>query len=265
MIRANRNRPFFLYLAHWAPHTPLQATRADYEAVGPIEPHRARVYAAMIRALDRGVGRVLDTLREEGLEENTIVVFTSDNGGAGYVGLPDLNAPYRGWKGTFFEGGIHTPFFVRWPARIAPGSTDRRPAAHIDVLPTLAAATGATLPDGVAIDGIDLLDANAVRRDEALFWQSGYYQVVRQGRWKLQLDAKRERVWLYDLATDPTERTNRADDEPERVADLRALLAAHLRDARPPLYPSYLEGPQSVDKTRADPFVPGDEYVYWPN
>lgn len=265
VIHRNRNRPFFLYLAHWAPHTPLQATREDYEAVGDIEPHRARVYAAMVRALDRGVGRVLDALRTEGLEHNTIVVFSSDNGGAGYVGLPEINAPYRGWKGTFFEGGIQAPFFVRWPARLEAGSSDDRPVAHIDIAPTLVAAAGAPLPEGVAIDGIDLLDPDAEREDGALFWQSGYYQVVRQGDWKLQLDAKRERVWLYDLEADPTERVNVAGARPEKVAALRALLDAHLDGARPPLYPSYLEGPNRVDKTRAEPFEPGDEYVYWPN
>ena len=265
VIHENRHRPFFLYLAHWAPHTPLQATRADYEAVGNIEPHRARVYAAMVRALDRGVGRVLDALREDGLEENTIVVFSSDNGGAGYVGLPDVNAPYRGWKGTFFEGGIHTPFFLRWPARIRAGSIDARPAAHIDIAPTLVAAAGASLPEGVAIDGIDLLDPDAERSEDALFWQSGYYQVVRHGNWKLQLDAKRDRVWLYDLGRDPTEQVNRAVEEPQRVAALRALLDRHLENAREPLYPSYLEGTRAVDKTRAETFEPGDEYVYWPN
>ena len=90
VIKANRNRPFFLYLAHWGIHTPLQATRADYEAVGDIQPHRLRVYAAMTRALDRSVGRVMAALEEEGLADNTIVVFTSDNGGAGYVGLADV-------------------------------------------------------------------------------------------------------------------------------------------------------------------------------
>lgn len=265
VIHENRHRPFFLYLAHWAPHTPLQATREDYDAVGDIRPHRARVYAAMIRALDRSVGRVLDALHDEGLEDDTIVVFSSDNGGAGYVGLPDLNAPYRGWKGTFFEGGIHGPLFLRWPARVAPGSLDPRPAAHIDIAPTMVAAAGARLPDGIVIDGIDLLDPEASRPNDALFWQSGYYQVVRQGDWKLQLDAKRERIWLYDLAADPTEQRNLAAAHPERVAALRSLLDLHLEGARPPIYPSYLEGAQIVDKTRAEPFEAGDEYVYWPN
>ena len=116
VIEANRNRPFFLYLAHWAIHTPLQSTRDDYEAYPHIESHTERTYAGMIRGLDRSVGRVLDALREHGLEENTLVIFTSDNGGAGYLGLPNVNHPFRGWKITFFEGGIHVPYMMRWPA-----------------------------------------------------------------------------------------------------------------------------------------------------
>ena len=111
VIHKNRNRPFFLYLAHWATHTPLQATVEDYEAVGDIEPHRLRVYAAMIRALDRSVGRITEALDKEGLAENTIIMFSSDNGGPGYVGLPDINAPFRGWKLTNFEGGLRVPIF----------------------------------------------------------------------------------------------------------------------------------------------------------
>ncbi len=103
IIEANQNRPFFLYLAHWGVHTPLQATREDYEAVGNIQPHRLRVYAAMIRALDRSVGRINDALEKAGLADNTIVLFTSDNGGPGYLGLPDINRPFRGWKISQFE------------------------------------------------------------------------------------------------------------------------------------------------------------------
>jgi uncharacterized sulfatase len=111
VIEANRDRPFFLYLAHWAPHTPRPARREDFAALDGIEPRRLRVYGAMVRALDRGVGRVLDALRANGLEDNTLVVFTSDNGAAGYIGLPEVNHPLRGWKITFFEGGIRVPFF----------------------------------------------------------------------------------------------------------------------------------------------------------
>ena len=122
VIEANRHRPFFLYLAYNAPHTPLQAEQADYAALAHIDDHTERTYAAMLRGLDRGIGQVLDALDDNGIADNTVVIFTSDNGGAGYVGLPDLNKPYRGWKITFFEGGIHTPYFMRWPARIAAGS-----------------------------------------------------------------------------------------------------------------------------------------------
>ena len=156
-IRANRNRPFFMYLSYNAVHTPLQALKSDYDALSHIEDHTLRTYAAMIVALDRGVGRVLDELKAHGLDENTIVIFTSDNGGANYVGLPDINAPYRGWKATFFEGGIHVPFFMQWPARIEPGTQIDRTAAHVDIFATAAAAAGAELPQDRVYDGIDLM------------------------------------------------------------------------------------------------------------
>ena len=156
-ITANRNRPFFIYLAYNAPHTPFQASKADYNALGLIKDRRTRVYGAMIRALDRGVGKVVGALKAQGLDGNTLVVFTNDNGGAWYAGLSDINKPYRGWKGTFFEGGIRVPLFIDWPGRIAPGQRLTIPTEHIDVLPTLAAAAMAPLPAGRQIDGINLL------------------------------------------------------------------------------------------------------------
>ncbi|MEQ8557510.1 MAG: sulfatase [Henriciella sp.] len=269
VIRANRNQPFFLYLAHWGVHTPLQATKDDYEAVGDIEPHRLRVYAAMVRALDRSVGDILDTLDEEGLAENTIVIFSSDNGGPGYIGLPDINDPYRGWKLTLFEGGIRVPLFVRWPAQIPGGREISAPAAHIDLLPTLAAACGASMPPGVDIDGRNLLPLATGETDrlaeDTIFWQSAYNQVVRQGDWKLQVSDRPDKAWLYNLAEDPTEQVNLAEDRPDKLAEMKALLSAHQQGAREPLYPYTLEGPVAVDKTLADRIEPGDEIIYWPN
>jgi uncharacterized sulfatase len=270
VIRANRNRPFFLYLAHWTVHTPLQATREDYQAVGDIEPHRARVYAAMIRSLDRSVGDIMAELEEQGLADNTIIVFSSDNGGAGYIGLPEINAPYRGWKLTLFEGGIRVPMFVRWPARIAPGTRIEAPVAHIDVMPTLAAAASAPMPEGVAIDGVNILgaatDASAIERPgNAIFWQSAYYRVVRRGDWKLQISERPEFAGLYNLAEDPTEQTNLADSEPEIRAELQALLDRHQANARAPLYPHQLEAPISVDRTLAEAVEEDDLILYWPN
>ncbi|HEV2170828.1 MAG TPA: sulfatase-like hydrolase/transferase, partial [Candidatus Binatus sp.] len=135
-IDANRNRPFFMYLAFNAPHVPLQALKSDYDALPQIKDHRLRVYGAMVRALDRNVGHVMDALKAKGLERNTLVIFTSDNGGANYIGLPYINRPYRGWKATFFEGGIHVPFFMRWPAKISAGSKYNLPVAHTDIFAT---------------------------------------------------------------------------------------------------------------------------------
>jgi len=270
VIEANRNRPFFLYLAHWGVHSPLQATRADYEAVGNIAPHRLRVYAAMIRALDRSVGRIMAKLKEQGLAQNTLVVISSDNGAPGYVGLQGLNAPFRGGKGTFFEGGIRVPLFARWPARIAPGSRIPLPVGQVDLMPTLAAVAGAPLPAGVAVDGRNLLPALTgqgpqPRRDAPLFWNSGYYKAVRAGDWKLQINGKQGKAWLYNLAADPHERTNLALREPGKRAELEALLAARHKGRRPPLYASTFDTPVAIDRTLAEPFEEGTEFVYWPN
>lgn len=270
VIKANRKRPFFLNLAHWGVHTPLQATKADYEAVGDIQPHRLRVYAAMLRALDRSVGRITETLEAEGLADNTIIVFSSDNGGAGYIGLPDVNAPYRGWKLTLFEGGIRVPLFVRWPARISPGTVVDAPVAHIDLMPTLAAAGGAAPPADVAIDGVNLLPyvtgpAPAARPHDTIFWQSGGYRVVRHGDWKLQITTRPARNWLFNLAEDPTEKNDLSASRADKVAELTALLDAHRAGARAPLYPYTLEGAIAVDKSLAEAVTPQDAVVYWPN
>lgn len=270
VIEANRNRPFFLYLAHWGVHTPLQAKLEDYEAVGDLQPERLRVYAAMIRALDRSVGELLDKLEAEGLDDNTVIIFSSDNGGAGYIGLPEVNAPYRGWKITLFEGGIRVPMFVSWPGQISPGTTSDTPVAHIDLMPTLAAIAGTPLPEGVDIDGQNILPAakgngDVKRPDDAIFWSSGYYRVVRAGDWKLQVNDRQQRAWLYDLAADPTEQNNLAESRPDRLAELQGLINAHWADARAPLYPYTAELPVLIDKTDADTFELGDDYVYWPN
>lgn len=273
VIRNNKDRPFFLYLAHWGPHTPLQATRADYEAVGDIRPHRKRVYAAMIRAVDRSVSRILDTLEEEGIADNTMVVFTSDNGGAGYIGLPGVNQPFRGWKITMFEGGIRVPLFMKWPAQLPAGTVVETPTAHIDVMPTIAAATGAVIPEGVAIDGVPVLDLAQGQSDaewtrDTLFWQNGHYQVVRHNDWKLQVNERRtdgKKVWLFDLATDPTEQVNLAPTRPKVVAQLERLLNDHNADSVGSRYAPAMDSAILVDKTVDQPFIDGDEYVYTPN
>jgi uncharacterized sulfatase len=268
-IEANRERPFFLYLAHWAPHTPLQALRADYEALSHIENHRLRVYAAMIRALDRSVARVLEALDDNDIAENTIVIFTSDNGGAHYIGLPEINQPYRGWKLTLFEGGTHVPFFIRWPRNVPAGIRYEEPVAHIDVFTTVAAAAGADMPRDRIIDGVDLLPHALGEKTEApheaIFWREGSYRSVLSGGWKLQVSDNPKKKWLYDLTNDPTERTNLASERADELRRLEALLIIHNAQQAPPAWPSFVEMAVSIDKTLEDPESPDDEYVYWPN
>jgi len=224
----------------------------------------------MLRALDRSVGQVVQKLEDEGLADNTIIVLSSDNGGAGYIGLPEVNAPYRGWKITLFEGGIRVPMFVKWPERIAPGTVVDTPVAHIDLMPTLAAAAGAALPDDLIIDGQNILPAatgigSITRPDDAIFWQSGYYRVVRAGDWKLQADGRQDNVWLFDLSTDPTEQNNLAETRTEKLAELQALLDAHQAASVGPLYPYTMESPQPIDITGADARTKDTEYVWVPN
>ena len=269
VIRSSSDQPFFLYMAHWATHTPLQATRSDYEAVGDIQPHRLRVYAAMVRALDRSVGRILETLDQEGIADNTIVIFTSDNGGAGYIGLPDINAPYRGWKLTLYEGGVRVPMLVRWPNGLDAGTVTDTPVAHIDILPTVVAAAGAKLDETRVIDGVNILapitNTAQPAAERPLFWTSAYYQAVRKGNWKLQRSERPAGTWLYDLATDPTEQRNIIDQYPMIASELTALLDEYRANSRPPLYHHVLEGPVAVDKNLNDYFEDDDDYVYWPN
>ncbi|MDZ3833619.1 MAG: sulfatase-like hydrolase/transferase [Sphingopyxis sp.] len=262
-IEANRNRPFFLYLAFNAPHTPLQATRADYDRLSGIKDHKTRVYGAMIAQMDRRIGDVMAKLKQLGIDDNTLVLFTSDNGGAWYTGIPDLNAPYRGWKATFFEGGTRTPFFLRWPAHIAPGTRRADMTGHLDIFATIAAAAGAALPRDRVIDSENILAGPAKRA--ALYWRSGDYRAVRAGDWKLQVTKRPEKARLYNLATDPTEQHDLAAIEPARVAELRAMIAAQNRDMAKPIWPGLIEGPVRIDVPLNAPWRAGQDYIYWTN
>jgi arylsulfatase A-like enzyme len=272
VIENNRNRPFFLYLAHWGIHNPLQAAREDYDALSHITDHRLRVYSAMIRAVDRSVARVTQALEDNGLAENTLIILTSDNGGAGYIGLPNVNKPYRGWKLNHFEGGTHVPFMAKWPAQINAGSRMEAPIHHNDIFSTIAAAAGAQVPQDRKIDGVDLLPY--IRQEVAgephqiLFWREGHQQTVLHKGWKLiRADQSHlpqpvaQAKWLFHLAVDPTEQTNLATDNPDKVAELEGLLAAHNAEQVEPLWPSVLNSPQLIDK----PYEEGDEFIYWPN
>lgn len=279
VIERNRNRPFFLYLAHWGVHTPLQASRADYDALAHIDDPRERVYAAMILSVDRSVTRILEALAANGIDRNTLVIFTSDNGAPGSIGLKELNAPYRGWKLTHFEGGLRVPFAARWPDRIAPGSVQVAPASHIDLMPTLLGAAATPVPADRTIDGIDLLantaqspsnetaskSAPAPGKDRPLFWRDGGYRAVQSEGWKLIDSPQPRRQWLFNLTSDPTEQHNQIDRESGQRARLERLLREHHAGLPAALWPSFVAVPVPIDKTLDQPHAPDDEHTYWFN
>ncbi len=269
VVEKNKHQPFFLYLAYNAPHTPLQATKADFDALAHIPDHTTRVYAAMIRSLDRNIGRVLQSLKDQGVDDNTLIVFTSDNGGAHYIGVEGINKPYRGWKATFFDGGTHVPYFMRWPAQIKGGSSYPSPVSHFDIFSTAAAAAGVPVPTDRVVDGVNLLpyirgEAKGLPH-ERLFWRSGDYRVVRAGDWKLQITELPKKDWLYNLATDPGEKNNLAEQQPAKVAALRAMIIDFNRQQAKALWPSLAEGAISLDKSLRQPQAADDAYIYFTN
>ena len=268
-IQKNKNQPFFMYLAHWGVHTPLQAAKADYDALANIPNHRMRVYGAMIRSVDRSVGRILQTLKDQGLDDNTIVIFTSDNGAPGYIGIPDVNKPYRGWKLTLFEGGLRVPLVAKWPGHIPAGLQYQPPVSNIDILPTVVAAAGGTLPTDRVVDGVNILpflqDAKQVQAERPLFWRDGPYRAMQEQGWKLIVAERPKKNWLFHLKTDPTERNNLATQQPEKLAQMLAALKAHHTGMPPSLWASFLEMPVAIDKTLDQAQTADDEYTYWVN
>ena len=277
VIEKNRNQPFFLYLAHWGVHNPLQAAKADYDALSHIKDERLRVYAGMIKALDRSVAKVEETLAANGLTDNTLIIFTSDNGGAGYIDLADVNKPYRGWKLNHFEGGTHVPYMAKWPAKIAAGTKMNAPIHHIDLFHTIAAAAGAQVPTDRKLDGVDLLPFIRGEREgvphKTLFWRQGSQQTVLSEGWKLiradqpeKPAGTAQKKFLFHLTLDPTEQHNLVGSHADKVAELDALLDAHNTEQVEPLWPSVLLAPQLIDKAGSyQQYQDGDDYLYWPN
>ncbi len=250
-IHANKDHPFFCYLPITPPHgmydipadDPAWEHYRDAEWIeDPDLPQDAKNYAAMVTMVGRNVGQILDLLKELDLEDNTIVFFTGDNGGQdrfrskqhprGYFGPnvdPKTAVEFRGGKGSLYEGGLRIPFIVRWPGRIQPGRVSDLLFYQPDVLPTLAALTGAKTP--ADIDGLsilpELIGAKAAGRKqqehEFLYWEYGSQVAVRIGQWK-GIRPKKDAPWeLYDLEKDVSENTSLADRQPDRLARMKVL------------------------------------------
>jgi len=256
-ISRHRAKPFFLYVPHFAVHTPIQG-KADYVAAWEKKPakgtHWHATYAAMVQSVDESVGRIMAKLEELKLADNTIIIFSSDNGGLGGYhrteapsekkGFTD-NAPLRGGKGTLYEGGIRVPFIARWPGHIPAGSTSDVPVAHVDVYPTFLSLAGAKPRAGYTLDGTSfsgvLKNPQATLAREAIFWHfPGYLEsyvhergwrtspvgAIHAGDFKLLEFFETGAVEVYNLRTDIGETRNLARELPEQTQQLRTQLAA---------------------------------------
>jgi arylsulfatase A-like enzyme len=213
----------------------------------------------------------MTALKENGLDQNTLVMFTSDNGGAGYIGLPNVNVPYRGWKITLFEGGIRVPFLARWPAQLPAGVTYEAPVHHFDMYATAAAAGNTDLPSDRVMDGVNLtpyvtgIDTSTPH--DYLFFSSGAAQAVRDMRWKLIVSAPqggKRKEWLFDLKADG-ERKNLLAQNSDVASRLRDALAKHKAEQAESRWPWGLTTAINVDRDMAKPDQPEDEFAYWSN
>jgi arylsulfatase A len=237
-IHESKGKPFFLYFPHYGVHTPLQAkpeVTAKYERIPEAERQGKPEYAAMVESIDDSVGRVLATLRELKLEDNTVIIFTSDNGGFYNA---TSNAPLRANKGAYYEGGIRVPLIIKWPSVTKPGLVVNDPVTSTDLYPTCLAAAGLSALPNQHVDGVNLrpvLTGAGSLPDRALFWHFPHYNdhpssvpssVIRKGDWKLIETFDPEAIELYNLANDLSETSNLIATESVKVEELRRELDA---------------------------------------
>ena len=247
----NKAKPFFLYLPFNAVHTPFETTEPYVKRFAGVKDQRRQVYYAMVSAMDDAVGRVLDTLKRQGLEQNTLVLFFSDNGGPTYTHVQS-NGPLRLGKLFLFEGGVRVPFLIRWPEVLKGGATYGEVVSSLDLFPTVARAAGLALPPELSLDGVDLLPYLKGEKTgtphDVLFWRNGPNRAVRKGDWKLvQAGAN---VWLFDLGKDLGEKTNLAVEHPEVIKALQDALDHWEQGLKPPAWPSVpREGVEIEGKT----------------
>lgn len=239
-VQRNREKPFFLMLSFNAPSLPLQATEKYYSRFPRIASEQRRVYAAMVCAMDEAIGLLMAQLKALGLEENTLIVFTSTSGATDAVEKTD-NAPLKGYKRTLYEGGIRVPFLLRWKGTLPAGKGESRMVSALDIMPTMLGAAGVTDLPKFRFDGVNLMPYLSGRFSgnphELLLWRMGPNGAVRRGKWKL-LRGGEAVTRLYDLVADPTETRDFSGAEAATVADLKRAWDAWNQVMEPPPPPT---------------------------
>lgn len=238
-IDKNKNKPFLLYVPFNAPHTPFQVRRKYYDRFPNVKDENKRVYFAMISALDDAIGRIRAKVKKEGLEDNTLIFFASDNGGADYT-FATTNAPLKGGKFSHFEGGINVPFALSWKGKIKPHTIYKTPVSTLDIFSTVAAAIHSDLPKDRVYDGVDLVSTVNENKEahKTLYWRSGDAKAIRSGDWKLIISGKTHEEWLYNLANDKSETTDLAQKNPAKVKELHLALQNWEKGLVKPLWPN---------------------------
>jgi len=226
-IGKHKDDAFFLTLAFTAPHDPFQVPKTYFNRIPNVEDSVKRVYYGMIEALDDAVGMVMQKLQKEGLAENTMIIFLSDNGGATYTKATN-NAPLRGGKCTHFQGGLAVPFFISYPGKLNGNMVYDKPVSSLDIFSTIAAITQTPLPQDRMYDGVNLVPYLTSKTDsmphKVFYWRNGYSQAIRNEEWKLYINKKNKITYLFNLANDISETYDLSKQYPEKVKELKQQL-----------------------------------------
>ncbi len=277
-IQRHKAEPFFLYLPHYGVHSPIHAKPElieKFKMKPGVGGHHNPVYAAMIASVDESVGRVMAELEKQGLAENTVLIFTSDNGGVGGYTREGIkkggdttdNAPLRSGKGSLYEGGTRVPFIVRWPGITAAGSQVGVPSIHVDLYPTLLEIAGGAAPENYPLDGESLVplfkNPQATLKRRAIYqhfpgylgagentWRTTPVGLIQQGDWKLMEYFEDGRLELYNLAEDIGEKNNLATAQPDKVKELQSQMIAWRKEvgAKMPTPNTPTEAPKKKGK-----------------
>jgi arylsulfatase A-like enzyme len=248
--------PFFLYLAFNAPHVPFQVPKVYYELESDEPDEKKRIYHAMIQVLDDAIGTLMDKVKRLGLEENTIIYFISDNGGASYTGATD-NGPYKGGKLTEFEGGVNVPFIMKWKGHIPEGLVYDKPVSSMDIFMTSVKEAECPLPEDRTFDGVNLIPYLTNEKHgwphEVFYWKADHIQAMRTKDWKFLMSTRDNWIELYNISEDKYEQFDLYGEKPDTLKNMLRRYDKWKLELQPPLWPRIMDHKFTID---------GKEYLF---